>query len=624
MDEKELKALEALKFLNLERKNELQDALKKNNETIENLHALTGYESPQKKTNDMIEKMLKEHESSERLKLQESMEESIETIEKLQKLAGSVSMPSKSVPDLEKLKYSASLLLAQDILAPIRREFSNTTTPQIEDNKEDEKMTIKIDAITLKNFRFFTDTKENYENEEYKTFKPNGKNMLIYGENGSGKSSLYKAFEFLAKVGKEDISAEFKANRNIHISSGDMSSIDFEFNNGSSLGINDSSTQEIEMDFIKNLSTFTPMLDYHGLLKISYDEKNDIDKKMNLYNFFKIILKDYPIDSNQVLKDLRGDSYFSKFKDIIKNDLLGEVNSILAKFKQDFEITSVEFDSHNGEVFLNIKFFEKEDIKNYHQFLNEARLSALAISVYFSIIKIQFSKLKENALKILILDDLLISFDMNNRMSLLDILSEEFSDFQVFFFTHDKNLYDTFKSSKKIEWDAYEIYVDKHDDGYEMPFIKDYKTYHEKAINHFNDRDYSACSTYLRKEVELQCYDFLGFSSLEGVLGSVKIKDNYRKIETCFPILIGALRSFDNCKTILDEKLRAEKCLQFSEVVLKAVEAVKDIVKEDSFHDINNIKDRILNPQAHHDTSKPLYKKELEEAISMVKDFLVP
>jgi AAA15 family ATPase/GTPase len=35
--------------------------------------------------------------------------------------------------------------------------------------------------------------------EKQNIFMTDGKNVLIYGENGSGKSSLFKAFEFLAK-----------------------------------------------------------------------------------------------------------------------------------------------------------------------------------------------------------------------------------------------------------------------------------------------------------------------------------------------------------------------------------------------------------------------------------------
>ena len=66
---------------------------------------------------------------------------------------------------------------------------------------------IKIDKITLNNFKFFIDEKE------HNTFKLNGQNMLVYGENGSGKSSIYKAFELLTH---KSISLE-KFSENINI-----------------------------------------------------------------------------------------------------------------------------------------------------------------------------------------------------------------------------------------------------------------------------------------------------------------------------------------------------------------------------------------------------------------------
>ena len=44
----------------------------------------------------------------------------------------------------------------------------------------------------------------------------------------------------------------------------------------------------------------------------------------------------------------------------------------------------------------------------------------------------------------------------SNRLKLLEIL--KFSDFQIFFFTHDKELFELYRN--KLVWDAYELYVD--------------------------------------------------------------------------------------------------------------------------------------------------------------------
>jgi AAA15 family ATPase/GTPase len=68
---------------------------------------------------------------------------------------------------------------------------------------------IKIDKIQLNNFRFFTNDKN------HNTFDIDGKNMLLYGENGSGKSSLFKAFDFLAQT-KIDKEVFFEFGYNFH------------------------------------------------------------------------------------------------------------------------------------------------------------------------------------------------------------------------------------------------------------------------------------------------------------------------------------------------------------------------------------------------------------------------
>ncbi len=61
---------------------------------------------------------------------------------------------------------------------------------------------LKIDRIKFTNYKFF-----------YGEFElpVNGKNLLVYGENGSGKSSIYKAMELLTQNGFVD----FDKNLNI-------------------------------------------------------------------------------------------------------------------------------------------------------------------------------------------------------------------------------------------------------------------------------------------------------------------------------------------------------------------------------------------------------------------------
>ena len=359
---------------------------------------------------------------------------------------------------------------------------------------------IKIEKVKLQNFRFFIDDDVN------NTFVTNGKSVLIYGENGSGKSSLYKAFEFLATPSIP--LDKFNENKNIFQEVNDTY-LEFDFSNGETLRIDeDHLSLDGNYNFIEKLSISKPLLDYKSLLKVTYDEQyqnESVAEKKNLFTFFESLLQEYPIESSQTLKDIKGDgeAYFGRFKTILKDEIFDDINHFLNFFDHNIKITDIKFDAFNKKTTLDIEIFEKP-IERYQHFLNEARLSALAISVYFSIIKKQFSYLGDNELKILILDDLLISLDMNNRLYLIDILKSEFNDFQIFFFTHDKGLFEVFKD--KMEWTAYEIYADLSDAGYEIPFVKASNSLLEQAKLQKHLHNYDCSANLLRQYAEkLMC-----------------------------------------------------------------------------------------------------------------------
>ena len=48
-------------------------------------------------------------------------------------------------------------------------------------------------------------------------------------------------------------------------------------------------------------------------------------------------------------------------------------------------------------------------------------------------------------------------------------------------------------------------------------------------------------------------------------------------------------------------------------------EKIKEILSQNDFLKLCQIKDTILNPLSHHDIEKPIYKEELEKAIEIVE-----
>lgn len=429
---------------------------------------------------------------------------------------------------------------------------------------------VRIERIKFTNYKFF-----------YGEFElpVNGQNLLLYGENGSGKSSVYKALALLT----ENSFTDFEKNRNIFANEGEVE-VEFGFNNGQELIISsDLEKMPNHVGFINGLSIFKPMLDHKKLLKIHY-EPNLTGDKINLYHMFRQLLKEYPFgkDNNkQPLSDI-GDltEYFAALKTILENELVGPVNKFLKNyFISDIFIDSFEFkqkiiDKESGRVepVVNLTIDYKDHvIEKYHTFLNEARLSALAISLYFVAIKKLLGEIKEENLKILVLDDLLISLDMSNRLKLLEILKNEFDDFQIFFFTHDKELYDIFKD--KLNWKRYELYLDNYSE-IPSPILKQGESAIERAKTFYAQKEYDACALLLRK----------GFEKILKSYLTPKEQRNQYCEELNLSGLIGRA---------------ASKCNEDEKKIL---------------HKLNSDRRHILNPLCHCDT-KTIHSEELKNAI---------
>jgi hypothetical protein len=177
------------------------------------------------------------------------------------------------------------------------------------------------------------------------------------------------------------------------------------------------------------------------------------------------------------------------------------------KGDKDYRVIPFKIRSHIPE-YDNVP----SPIDKPHSFLNEAKLSALSISIRLAILS---QKLKEECLKFIVLDDLLISLDMRNREKVLDLLlSKEFSDnYQLIILTHDRMFYQMAKHNIKHlgqeNWVYYEMFED-FVNGTKRPAIRAEGTHIEKARNQFYVvKDHEAAGNYMRKQAEAFCKDFL-------------------------------------------------------------------------------------------------------------------
>jgi len=352
---------------------------------------------------------------------------------------------------------------------------------------------IRITRLKIKGYRFFAAPIE---------LSIDGKNLLLYGENGTGKSSIYRALGLLVGKNIDKISGE----RNV-FSPEEMPEIEFAFTNSKTLTFDSDSTEiPLGFEYLKPLALFVPLLDYKRLLRIHFSSIGE-GERINIYSMLRDLFGMYPVgDKGTKLSEIRNfPDYFSAFESLMNRELLPKINDFISVFDKDFSIDKFDFtteidESGRPEPRISILIDYRETlIEHYHSFLNEARLSALAISLYFASIRRILEKTAAAPCKILVLDDLLISLDMGNRNKLIEILKTSFNDFQVFFFTHDKNLFDLYRD--KMDWACYELYLE--DSGL-IPtvFITTGKTEVESAKKSFSEKDYPACAVHLRTGFE--------------------------------------------------------------------------------------------------------------------------
>ena len=286
---------------------------------------------------------------------------------------------------------------------------------------------MRITEIEIKNFKAFYGT---YRID----LRKSGKNLLVYGENGSGKSSLYFALKLFLESG-EDPSHRFENDQNIFITDAGYIKLYLRADRRSKLYTYEWSenVRETDDELIIEASRAKGFLDYKSLLETHYYLHRDRDT----VNVFDLLVETLlvntvnPLTNRTLADDWVGiqppyprrnatvqiatlESWIEIFNNELENrlaELQPKVSEILGKFGHNvalnFDFPGVQYNRDDGtldnqEILLTVELFDR-NIPEHHRFLNEARLSAIAIAIYFSSILIQ----PESSLKIIALDDVL-------------------------------------------------------------------------------------------------------------------------------------------------------------------------------------------------------------------------
>ena len=336
---------------------------------------------------------------------------------------------------------------------------------------------VRVTKIEIKNFRAFHGT------HQFNLGK-SGRNLLVYGENGSGKSSLYLALKSFLDS-SEDTATRFENHQNIFLADDGHIKLHLRADPRAKEHIYEWSrtVKETEDQSIIDASKAKGFLDYKALLETHY-----IHRENDTIDVFDLLIENLLAN---VVSDVTGQSIREDWQSVLEarpsrrnartqiealeerleifnreltrrlGQLKKETSEILNKLGYNdnfvalnFDFKAVRYDPRNNslegnEIFLTVEFFEN-DLHAHHRFLNEAKLSAIALSIYFAALRLQ----PDSDLKLLALDDVLIGLDMSHRLPVLGILEEYFIDYQIILTTYDKVWYEIVKqrtTEKKME-----------------------------------------------------------------------------------------------------------------------------------------------------------------------------
>lgn len=529
-----------------------------------------------------------------------------------------------------------------------------------------------INKLILENFKFFNGIEE---------FSFNGKNILIYGENGSGKSSIYWAlYTFFQSSLKnnDEIKKYFDSSNSQNLvnrfaKNNDNSRITLQLidRNKKTEDFTISKTlinTNIETDTqIEEAMKASDFINYRLLSRL-YDFRNP--EPIDLFEIFEKEVMDYlylddktvgeiwkelkkglnpkPRMTSLLYKDFQNKiTLFNQYFEKLIPSLLKNTNQFLKNdFQEDMEI-SIEYQesTYNNfirntkkrnsktiapKLLLTVKLLnndlEDSIVHKPHTFLNEAKLTAISLSLRFSILK---SRLIAD-FRILVLDDLLISLDMSYRIEVINILLKHFDNFQLIIMTHDKGFYQLLRQKiSRSQWEMYELYNKDN-----KQCVKKADTNFDRAKKLFEDRNYEASANFLRKETEEILKHYLDpnlkyinreFINLESLIKKVKqeIEEDYIKIfdrlfrdRNIGSETISKIGNFENIE--LEKNVKEQLYQARADLFKFFIEYHKYKDSEIKiFNDLKEIKDRILNPSSHY-SEAPIFKKEIEDAIKLI------
>ena len=502
---------------------------------------------------------------------------------------------------------------------------------------------MRIAAVTLTDFRAFPGpTPARFDLE--------GKSLLLYGENGSGKSSLFHALGGIFSPFPEP-ALDLLKNSFSNASLGNLA-VGIEFTDGTSevwrmavlgeratlhalqagpflVAEHPAWRPELPNQTIRQASTAVACLDYRSLLSTNYKHGGaeinlfelavhglmagyrDLATSKTIAELWKALLDSKPLRNaaRPLAACLKSCDEFNNAMQRALTALETEVKLLLPTLAAEgvvlrrfvFDPVTYNFAKrwedkgfNNQRIGIDI-VFRGHAVARPQLYLNEARQSALGLSIFLGS-RLASVPASSTSLKLLVLDDVLIGLDHSNRLPVLDVLTSRFGGWQIVLLTHDKTWFDLARMHlPETDWTCYEVYEGDHAADAPMPIVRRTENRPAKAM--------------LKKAEELL------------PLGYVEAAANYAR--QAFESALRAACELKKCKVSYrqDVKLHQAQDLIDQLKLWPGSVSVSGSDWKACVKRVETFKDIVMNPYSH-PSAPNIPKQEVIDAIAELKVFM--
>lgn len=489
---------------------------------------------------------------------------------------------------------------------------------------------LRIKRLTLTDFRAFPGPAPAH-------FDLDGKNLLVYGENGAGKSSVFHALSgfFSLKPARP-----LREHKNVFSGEADTScKVSVEFTDGTaavdwSITRHPGSIGNKSTDLrVTEAALRRACLDYRSLLDTNYRHGQ---QAINLFDTaVEHLLHDFPVviegGQNTTIGELWQRVLRAK-PDVQTTESVRRINLACMEFNSAFRSAIPQLVPHinalmqslgwhdvilnglqtpgltyksawfkhdraiEGQILKPELTFRNHPLTTPQIFLNEARLSALGLAIYLAGRLACTPSAPGQALKLLVLDDVLIGLDHSNRLPVLDVLHTHFADWQVVLLTHDKTWFDLARERlPKHDWGCCEIYEGDPAATAPMPIVRPTMNKPARAL--------------LQKANDLL------------VLGYVEAAANYAR--QAFELGLRVACELKKIKLIYRQDPTDHKAQVYLDA-LKSWQVTGSLKQADwdvAIHRLELLKNVVMNPYSH-PSAPNIPRQEVADAVAAVAAFL--